>query len=410
MIYLKNGKVVPVDKSELPILLPDDIDLNTQGNPLDSHPSWKNTTYKLTGEKAIRETDTLDTFVDSSWYFLRFCSPNYDQAPFDEKKINYWMPVDQYIGGIEHAILHLLYSRFFTKVINHFNNKIKISEPFKNLFTQGMVCHESYKDEKGNWLYPDEIKKIDNKNAIKISDKSKVIVGPPESMSKSKKNTIDPETMIENYGADAVRWFILSDSPPEKDVQWSDNGVVSSNKFLQKIWNLNTLIINRKEKKINEKFVVKLNNEIDKIVVRIDESINDFKFNVSIANFYEAYKVLNIFYEAEVDNLSLSNNLIKIMKLMIPFTPHIAYECLEMQKCETTNQWPTVNHNLKIDVKFAIQVNGKTRDIITVRQDMVEKEIDLIVKDKSKAGKFINNKNILKTIFVKNKIINYIIK
>ena len=410
MIYLKNGKVVPVDKSELPILLPDDIDLNTQGNPLDSHPSWKNTKHKLTGEKAIRETDTLDTFVDSSWYFLRFCSPNYDQSPFDEKKINYWMPVDQYIGGIEHAILHLLYSRFFTKVINHFNSKIKISEPFKNLFTQGMVCHESYKDEKGNWLYPDEIKKIDNKNVIKISDKSKVIVGPPESMSKSKKNTIDPETMIENYGADAVRWFILSDSPPEKDVQWSDNGVVSSNRFLQKIWNLNTLIINRKEKKINEKLVTKLNNEIDKIVVRIDESINDFKFNVSIANFYEAYKVLNYFYEAEVDNLSLSNNLIKIMKLMIPFTPHIAYECLEMQKCESINQWPTVNHNLKMDVKFAIQVNGKTRDIITVRQDMVEKEIDLIVKDKSKAGKFINNKNILKTIFVKNKIINYIIK
>ena len=167
MIYLEDGSVVPVDKSELPIELPDDIDLNSQGNPLESHPTWKNTTQKSTGKKAIRETDTLDTFVDSSWYFLRFCSPNYKKAPFDEKKINYWMPVDQYIGGIEHAILHLLYSRFFTKGINKFNKNLELSEPFKNLFTQGMVCHESYKDQSGEWLYPDEVEKIDQGTFLK---------------------------------------------------------------------------------------------------------------------------------------------------------------------------------------------------------------------------------------------------
>ena len=167
MIYLEDGSVVPVDKSELPIELPDDIDLNSQGNPLESHPTWKNTTQKSTGKKAIRETDTLDTFVDSSWYFLRFCSPNYKNAPFDEKKINYWMPVDQYIGGIEHAILHLLYSRFFTKGINKFNKNLELSEPFKNLFTQGMVCHESYKDQSGEWLYPDEVEKIDQETFLK---------------------------------------------------------------------------------------------------------------------------------------------------------------------------------------------------------------------------------------------------
>ena len=170
-----------------------------------------------------------------------------------KKKINYWMPVDQYIGGIEHAILHLLYSRFFTKGINKYNKDINLNEPFKNLFTQGMVCHETYKDDKGNWLYPDEVLKIDAKKFIKKIDKTKVLVGPSESMSKSKKNTIDPETMINQYGADAVRWFILSDSPPEKDVQWSDTGVFSANKFLQKIWNLNHQITARKEIKVNEK-------------------------------------------------------------------------------------------------------------------------------------------------------------
>jgi leucyl-tRNA synthetase len=410
MIYLKNGEIVPVDKSELPILLPDDIDLNSTGNPLDDHLSWKYTTHKQTGNKAVRETDTLDTFVDSSWYFLRFCSPNFEQSPFDEKKLNYWMPVDQYIGGVEHAILHLLYSRFFTKVINKLNKNIKISEPFKNLFTQGMVCHESYKDTKGNWLYPDEIRKIDNKTAIKKSDDSKVIISPPESMSKSKKNTVDPETMIESYGADAVRWFILSDSPPEKDVQWSAGGVVSSNKFLQKLWNLNLLIMNRNEGKVLEEYTDKLNLEIDKIVIEIDDSINHFKFNVSIAPFYEAYKILNSYLEIEVDNRSLTNNIIKIMKLMIPFTPHLAHECLEMLKCDSVNKWPLIKKDIIREIRFAVQINGKTRDIITIKKDLSEKEINLIIKENSKAKKFIKDKSIFKTIFVKNKIINYIIK
>ena len=187
MIYLKDGSVVPVDKKDLPVELPDDINLQATGNPLDTHPSWKKTVHKESGQAAIRETDTLDTFVDSSWYFLRFCSPNHKSSPFDEKEINYWMPVDQYIGGIEHAILHLLYSRFFTKGISKFKKNFKVNEPFKNLFTQGMVCHESYKDQNGNWLYPDEIEKIDPNTVIKKIDKTEVKVGPPESMSKSKK-------------------------------------------------------------------------------------------------------------------------------------------------------------------------------------------------------------------------------
>ena len=409
MVYLEDGSVVPVDKSELPIELPDDIDLNSQGNPLNTHPTWKITKQKSTGKKAIRETDTLDTFVDSSWYFLRFCSPNHKESPFDSKQINYWMPVDQYIGGVEHAILHLLYSRFFTKGINKFNKDINLNEPFKNLFTQGMVCHETYKDQKGSWLYPDEVEKINSNLTIKKLDKTKIIVGPAESMSKSKKNTIDPETMINQYGADAIRWFILSDSPPEKDVQWSDAGVLSANKFLQKIWNLNCYISSRKEKIIDKdlenRFILEINNYVNKI----DSSINNFRFNVSVALFYEIYKFLRDHSEENISNNIIKENIIKIMKLMIPFTPHLANECLELLKCTDVNIWPKIEQNSVEEVKLAIQINGKTRDIINVKKDMLEKEIVQIIKSESKAKKYIENKKIVKTIFVKNKIINYII-
>ena len=409
MIYLDDGSVVPVEKSELPIELPDDVDLNSKGNPLANHPTWKNTTQKSSGKKAIRETDTLDTFVDSSWYFLRFCSPNHVKSPFEQSKIKQWMPVDQYIGGIEHAILHLLYSRFFTKGIEKFY-KMGVSEPFKNLFTQGMVCHESYKDEKGNWLYPDEVEKVDSKTFLKKTDKTKVILGPPESMSKSKKNTVDPETMINQYGADAVRWFILSDSPPEKDVQWSDTGVASANKFLQKIWDLNCTIATRKEKKITIEKEKKFNMIINSFVNKIDISIKEFKFNVSIAYFYEVYKILRNHLESEISNENLKNNITKINKLMIPFTPHLAYESLELLKCETTNNWPKIEKNSIEEVKLAVQINGKTRDIIDIKKDTVAEDVMKIVSDKSKAKKYIANKKIFKTIFVKNKIVNYIIK
>ena len=411
MIYLEDGSVVPVEKSELPIELPEDIDLNSNGNPLDKHPSWKYTTQRSTGKKAIRETDTLDTFVDSSWYFLRFCSPKYSQAPFDQNKINYWMPVDQYIGGVEHAILHLLYSRFFTKAIQKCNKNFNITEPFKNLFTQGMVCHESYKDEKGNWLYPEEVEKINNNKFVKKSDKSKVIVGPPESMSKSKKNTIDPETMIKQYGADAVRWFILSDSPPDKDIQWSASGVEAANKFLQKIWNLNHIISSRKNIRPNKNIEDKLNTEINNLVIKIDDTINNFRFNVSIAYFHQAYKVLKSYVDIEISNKVLSENVIKIMKLMVPFTPHLSFECLELNKCNTLDKWPEIRmHNIQEEINLPIQINGKTRDIILVKRNSDEKTIYKLILEKSKAKKYIEGKNILKTILIKNKIINYIVK
>ena len=413
MIYLKDGSVFPVEKSELPIMLPDDINLKTPGNPLSNHPTWKITKHKKTGEPAIRETDTLDTFVDSSWYFLRFCSPKFKGAPFDLKDMNYWMPVDQYIGGIEHAILHLLYSRFFMRAINKCDEKVNSIEPFKNLFTQGMVCHETYKDLNGNWLYPEDIEKISSKKAIKKSDKSEVIIGPSESMSKSKKNTVDPETMIKQYGADAVRWFILSDSPPEKDIQWSDVGVSSASKFLQKVWNLNqSVLLNKNSVSKSKEQDKDFNNKIDFYVFRIDKAIDNFQFNVAIAQFYEVYRFINDSLKQNLNSKLLVECLTKIMKLMIPFTPHLSHECLQLLGCKNINKWPEIN--LKViegsNINMVVQINGRTRDVINIKKDLNEKEIFHIVENSSKAKKYIIDKKISRTIFVKNKIINYIIQ
>ncbi len=410
MVYLEDGSVLPVEKDELPIRLPDDIDLKKSGNPLASHSTWKKTVHKKTGKPAIRETDTLDTFVDSSWYFMRFCSPNNKNEPFEIESLNYWMPVNQYIGGVEHAILHLLYSRFFMRVIQKNNNKIKTAEPFKGLFTQGMVCHETYKDSNGKWLSPEEIEKKDKIEFVKKSDQTNVIVGPSESMSKSKKNVIDPESMIESYGADAIRWFILSDSPPEKDIQWSSQGVNSAYKFLQKLYNLTNIIINRKniigEK--NKDFEIKFNNYIFKIT----DLINNFQLNVVVANVYSIYNLFYSTIDQKVDNECLKRNFSKLMKMLIPFIPHLAHECLEQLGEKNINIWPAFDSNLSEDekIKIAIQINGKTKEIIEIKKDLNEKDVIKETKKVKKINDQLIKAEIKKTIFVKNKIINYLIK
>ena len=272
-----------------------------------------------------------------------------------------------------------------------------------------MVCHETFRDTKGNWLYPEDIERIDKNTALKKKDKSKVTIGSSESMSKSKKNTVDPETMIKKYGADAVRWFILSDSPPEKDVQWSDTGVISSNKFLQKIWNLNLQVKNRKDCILNKDLADKFNTEIKILVSKIDKSINEFKFNVSIALFYETYRTFNNYLNEEIDNKFLKKNLIIIMKLMIPFIPHLSNECLELLGCINKSEWPEINKDLQDEIKFAIQINGKTKDVISIKKNLDQSLVMQSILNSSKAKKYIKDKKILKTIFVKNKIINYII-
>jgi leucyl-tRNA synthetase len=412
MIYLKDGTIVPVEKEELPIKLPEDVDLSSPGNPLNNHPSWKKTVQKSTGLDAIRETDTLDTFVDSSWYFLRFCSPNLKDKPFDIEKLNYWMPVDQYIGGVEHAILHLLYSRFFMRAIKASSKDIEHKEPFSGLFTQGMVCHETYKNSDGKWVSPDEITKDEKDKFILKKDKSVILVGPSESMSKSKKNIIDPESMVNIYGADAVRWFILSDSPPEKDVQWSIDGVNASYKFLQKIWNLNNQLLLRKDKKgkIEEEKV--LASKFNQYIFKTTNLIENFNLNVFIANIYEMYNLLSKSFEKEISNGCLNANLVNFMKILIPFTPHLAHECLEILGESDPYIWPKVDEKLlgKQTLKIAIQINGKTKDVIEVQKDLPEKDLLQQIKKNDKINKNLEGKKLIKKIYVQNRIINFLIK
>ena len=413
MIYLKNGNVIPVDKSELPIRLPDDIDINSKGNPLDNHPTWKKTRYKKTGEEAIRETDTLDTFVDSSWYFLRFCSPKLKSKPFDEKAFKYWMPVDQYIGGIEHAILHLLYSRFFTRAIKFCKKDIRIKEPFKGLFTQGMVCHETYKSEKGTWLSPDQVENTKLGMRSKI-DGSKIKVGPSEAMSKSKKNIVDPESMIKIFGADAVRWFILSDSPPERDVQWSTAGVSASHKFIQRIWSLNQKVLNRKQGEISSADEKKLQLKINEYIFKITDLIENFQLNVAVAKIYEIASLMETNLEKKIKNENLFILQNKFMKILLPFAPHLSCECLS--KLEGKNfyeeiQWPKADKSLlgKQEVTLVVQINGKKRGLIVTKKDLSEKDVLAEAKKIENIKKNLKGKKIIKNIFVKNKIINLII-
>ena len=412
MIYLEDGSIVPVEKNELPIKLPEKVDLSSGGNPLKNHPTWKKTTHKLTGNPAIRETDTLDTFVDSSWYFMRFCSPKITDQPFKNEDLNYWMPVDQYIGGVEHAILHLLYSRFFMRAVKLNDNLIKEEEPFKGLFTQGMVCHETYKDSKNKWLGIDEIEKNTNDETIKKDDKSLVTVGPSEAMSKSKKNTIDPESMIKVYGADAVRWFILSDSPPEKDVQWSNQGVNASYKFLQKIWNLNTIIIERTDRKATVELEKEINRKLNNYLIKITNLIENFQLNVVVAQAHEIYKLINESVSLNISNQCIRKSLINFMTVLIPLVPHIANECLEKLGQKNTEKWPTLDVDLSAEqkIKMAVQINGKTKEVMEVDKDLPEIEIVKICKNNNKIKKNIINKDIVRIIFVKNKIINFLVK
>ncbi len=407
--YNEENEVVKIPEKDLPVILPDIDKFHNDGNPLDTEHKWK--TVIIDGKKCSRETDTLDTFVDSSWYFLRFCSPKNKKSPFSNEEVKYWMPVDQYIGGIEHAILHLLYSRFFVRAINLENNDIDLKEPFKGLFTQGMVCHPTFKDENNNWLNPDEVNTEDGKKFfVKKEPGKKVIVGPSESMSKSKKNTIDPEIMINTYGADAVRLFILSDSPPEKDVQWSDSGMNSAFKYIQKFWLLNTKIketINKDEKGVNEEVDIFVNKAIDKI----NSALENFRYNVIIAVLHEVHTFFNKLLEGKKNYKNLKENYKKILIVMLPIIPHVANECLSSINEEKNIKWPETEKKFLQNEKcnIVVQINGKKRSLLSVEQDLDEKNVLEIVKNDKTIEKYFVTKNIDKVIYVKNKIINLII-
>jgi len=408
--YDELNKIVKIPEKELPVKLPENINIDTKGNPLDAQDDWKIIT--INGKKCTRETDTLDTFVDSSWYFLRFCSAKNKDSSFDKKETDYWMPVDQYIGGVEHAILHLLYSRFFTKAIGLNNKNFNLSEPFNGLFTQGMVCHETYKDKDNNWLSPDDVTSKDGKNFFEKSNpKNLVKVGPSESMSKSKKNTIDPQKMIDNYGADAVRFFILSDSPPEKDVQWSENGMSSSFKFVQKFWIMSNKIIelsNGEKLESLDKIDIFTNQSINKINIALEK----FSYNVLIAVFHEIYTFFTKLLQSNKNYKNLKDNFEKILIVTIPVMPHLANECLISSKNKNPIKWPKVEKKYleSNEKQIVIQVNGKKRNIISIESGLSEDNLIKKINQMKLVEKYIKDKTIFKTIYVKDKIINFIIK
>tara|TARA_Y100001936_G_scaffold123149_1_gene120368 strand:- start:2359 stop:4902 length:2544 start_codon:yes stop_codon:yes gene_type:complete len=409
--YDSDNNVLKISKDQLPVKLPDKINLNCKGNPLDHQKDWKK--IEINGTKCLRETDTLDTFVDSSWYFLRFCSPKNSNYGFDEEDIKYWMPVDQYIGGVEHAILHLLYSRFFMRAINYRNEKFNIKEPFQGLFTQGMVCHETYKDQNNNWLSPEEIESGDGKNFyIKNNPDKKVIVGPSESMSKSKKNTIDPEIIIKNYGADSVRLFILSDSPPEKDVQWSEQGMAASYKFIQKLWILHGKIKEKIKKKNSNISSAEISKNTNKFISKINNNLDKFHYNVIIANIYEMYNFLNQNIDKEINSEELKQNYTKILAVLSPIIPHYASECLNDLKDNVFQNWPEIDEKILQEdyLEFVIQVNGKKRAMIKTKKDISEEELISKIKSDEKTKNIFENKKIDKSFFVKNRLINILIK
>ncbi|MBD1173089.1 leucine--tRNA ligase [Pelagibacterales bacterium SAG-MED03] len=409
IIYDENNKPHKIPNEMLPVELPNLKKIEPTGNPLDKELEWKN--ISINGKKYQRETDTLDTFVDSSWYFLRFCSPNKKDYGFNIDEINYWMPVDQYIGGVEHAILHLLYSRFLMHAISFENNSFNLKEPFKGLFTQGMVCHETYKDNNNKWLSPDEIVNVDGKKYLKKDSSYEVKVGPSESMSKSKKNTIDPEKIIESYGADSVRLFILSDSPPEKDVQWSDEGIISSFKFIQKLWGMNQKII----EEINKDHKINTDDEIEKFtnkfIKKITENLNNFRYNVIIANLHELYSYLNKQINKCYSKETLVENYTKILITTIPIIPHFSNEALSLITKNSKVSWPTFDKNLFLEnnVSIVIQINGKKRALLVVKRDIKDEELLEIIKNNNNLKKYLDNNEIKKKIFIRNKLINLIL-
>ena len=409
IIYDEKGNAHKVPREMLPVKLPNIDRLEPKGNPLDKQIKWKN--VNINGKNFIRETDTLDTFVDSSWYFLRFCSPKNNEAGFDCEEMKYWMPVDQYIGGVEHAILHLLYSRFFMHAISYKNDQMNLKEPFKGLFTQGMVCHETYRDPNNNWVSPEQVDTIEGKKVLKSNNAVEVKVGPIESMSKSKKNTIDPEQIINDYGADAVRLFILSDSPPEKDVQWSEEGIVSSSKFIQKLWVLHLKIldeINKKHQKNLGKDLIKFTNQFIK---KITKNLNNFSYNVIIANMHEMYSFLSKEINNEYTPDILSENYKKILTTILPVIPHFATESLRSIDEDVNIEWPKFDETLIEEdfVNIVIQINGKKRGLIKSKRNILEKELLEDIKKEKNIMKYLINSEIKKKIYVPNKLINIII-
>ena len=414
IIYRKDGEILPVEESELPVRLPNDIELGSTGNPLESHPSWKNTKCAKTGMDAIRETDTLDTFFDSSWYFLRFCSPRSSKEPFENKDLSYWMPVDHYIGGIEHAILHLLYSRFFVRALKACGWKLP-KEPFKKLITQGMVCHETFRTKDNKWIEPRNVVKENGEYwTTQDNKKIQVMKGRSEKMSKSKKNIVDPDSIVLNYGADTARLFMISDSPPERDLEWSIDGIKAMNRYLEKIYDLlsskfNFTLTIKNDKKMSdkEKRAYRFTNNT---INTFSEDIKKYRFNTAVAKLRE---LSNFLIKEKLVGDTFNYCWSVYLRLIYVITPHFSQELVSKSgsdKIIENMKWPEVDLNKSSDttVTVVIQINGKKRGIVKVDENITKETlIKTILGSQNQYS--INITKAKKIIFVPNKIINFVI-
>ncbi|HET9936165.1 MAG TPA: leucine--tRNA ligase [Methyloceanibacter sp.] len=420
MIHCPSCGVVPVPESDLPVKLPDDVSFDRPGNPLDHHPTWKHVRCAQCGGKATRETDTMDTFVDSSWYFARFCAPK-SAEPTDIAATGYWLPVDQYIGGVEHAILHLLYARFFTRAM-HKTGHAAIDEPFRGLFTQGMVTHETYKDVHGKWLLPEEVSRKEGK-AVHAKTGEKVSVGAVESMSKSKKNVVDPETIIAAYGADTARWFMLSDTPPERDIEWSAGGVEGAHRFLQRVWRLVREVAGKTTAAAKPQSfgpeAEALRRAAHRSTAAVTAAIEKLRFNTAVAQTYELANALSSGLQSTgpQPSLDMAFALREAAELLVriasPMVPHLSEECwaeLGHKTLLAEEPWPAPESALLLEetVTIAVQVNGKRRDELTIARDAAKEDIEAAALKLENVVRAVGGRKIKKIVVVPQRIINVV--
>jgi len=419
VIHCEACGIVPVPFKDLPVRLPDDVTFDRPGNPLDRHPTWKHVNCPACGKPARRETDTFDTFVDSSWYFVRYCSPRADE-PVVKTEGDYWLPVDQYIGGVEHAILHLLYSRFFARAMKR-TGHVEVEEPFAGLFTQGMVCHESYRSTDGRWLYPEEVTKREDGTAVETATGQPVTIGRREVMSKSKKNVVAPAAIIDTYGADTARLFMLSDSPPERDLEWTEAGVDGAWRYINRLWRLVD------EPKVplpgaGEPKPAKLSPAAEavwrgahKAIAAVSESLAEFRFNVAVAQIRTLTNDLEALDgKGPGEAWALRQGVETAVRLLGPMIPHIAEELwrkLGRAEMLCHEPWPKADPALLVDetVTVAVQVNGKLRATVSLPRDAAEAQAREVALAQPNVTAAMGGKPPRKVIVVPNRIINIVV-
>lgn len=420
-IHCAKCGVVPVPEKDLPIALPEDVtfDKDKPGNPLDRHPTWKHVKCPTCGGDAQRETDTLDTFVDSSWYFARFTDPNNEAAPFDKALANYWLPVDQYVGGVEHAVLHLLYARFFTRAMRDCGYlDLPSGEPFKSLFTQGMVVHETYKSAAGAWLLPEETEVRDG-GRVELKSGKPVEVGDIEKMSKSKKNVVDLDAFVTDYGADVARWFVLSDSPPERDVEWTASGVKGAWNFVQRVWTLASAGDMPSPTEAPPKTIMlgeplALRQLAHRAIQSVTDDIENFRFNVAVARCYELVNgIAKLKGDDEASRWVRGDALRILAQLIAPFMPHLAEECWEAlggKGFVAIAPWPVADPQLaaRTTVTLPIQVNGKKRAEIEAPKGAPEADVREMALKHPSVVQFLEGQTVRKVIVVPDRIVNIV--